>query len=130
VDDENRRGFNDSISSSQVEHTYAGVPGFYIPEPVGCEEEIYSSEDRSWIDASYVSDVHDAKREGFVQPDEPRADKFFRQEFLEQHRSRGEFFRWAADEKLQKKLVVIGSVRQARHVVKHIYATCSAVSNS
>ncbi len=104
---------------------YAGVPGFYIPKPVGYEEEIYRSpqgiaEDRSWTDASYVSDVHNAKREGFVQPGESRADNFLRQEILEQHRSRGEFFRWAADEKLQKKLVVIGSVRQARHVVKHM----------
>jgi hypothetical protein len=99
---------------------YAGVPGFAIPKPAGYEEEIYGGEQRSWKDSPYVSDVHDSKREGFIQPGEPRQDNFLRTEIIEQHRSRGDFFRWAAGEKLQKKLVVIGGLRQAEYVVKHL----------
>jgi len=74
------------------------------------------------MDKPYVSDVHDSNREGFIQAGDPglRQDNFLRSEILEQHRSRGDFFRWAAGEKLQKILVVIGSLRQAEYVVKHM----------
>ena len=55
-----------------------------------------------------------------VQPGESRNDNFLRQRILEEHRSRGEFFRWAVDQKLQKTLVVIGSVSQARFVLANL----------
>jgi hypothetical protein len=98
---------------------YAGVPAHAI-NPSGYQAEIYNSDLRSWNDLPYVSDVHDSKRDGFVQESASRQDNYLRARILEQHRSRGEFFRWAAYEKLNKTLIVIGNQRQAHYVVKHM----------